>query len=61
MKKIGDVLAVIGIILVVYSFLGRFISEPTLGFGIIKVSANSGLTFANSLLLISILLKSWSK
>ena len=57
MKTLGNALAVIGILLVLYATLGRFIGNPTIGVGIVRIQAGSGLVMANSLMLISLLIK----
>lgn len=57
MKMVANVLAVIGILLVVYSVFGRFYGVPAIGAGIIESYARSGLIMANSLILIAILIK----
>jgi len=61
MKDAWKFVALAGIGLVIYSVIGRFFGFNTLGFGVVKVSALSGLLLAQSLLLVSILLKLWEK
>lgn len=61
MKNLSNVLAVLGVLLVVYSVIGRFLAEPSIGMGIIKISGLAGLAMANSLMLISIILKLGNK
>ena len=61
MKNLSSALAVIGILLVIYSVVGRFIGAPTIGLGLIKVTAKAGLVTANSIMLIAIITKLWSK
>lgn len=53
MKNLANLLAVIGILLVIYSVLGRFIGGQTIGMGILKAQATSGLILGNSLMLIA--------
>lgn len=57
MKNLGNLLAVIGILLVIYSILGRFVGSATIGLGIVQVQATSGLILGNSLMLIAVLIK----
>ena len=57
MKGLGKIVAVAGILLLVYSVMGRFVGGETIGLGLVKLSALSGVVAANSLLLIAILLK----
>jgi len=61
MKKLIKTLAVLGILLVIYSVVFRFVSETSIGLGLVRLSAGAGLTMANSLMLIALLLKSWDK
>ncbi|NQT90564.1 MAG: hypothetical protein HQ558_04845 [Candidatus Omnitrophica bacterium] len=61
MKNLANLLALVGILLVIYSVLGRFIGNQTIGVGILKVQAQSGLLLANSLMLIALLAKSNGK
>lgn len=61
MKNLVNVLGVVGILLVIYSILGRFVGDATIGLGIVKIQAVSGLTLANSIMLIAILIKSMGK
>lgn len=57
MKNVANLLAVIGILLVIYSILGRFIGGVTIGLGIFKIQALSGLVVGNSLMLIAVVIK----
>lgn len=57
MKNLVNLLAAIGILLVIYSILGRFIGGTTIGLGIVHVQATSGLILGNSLMLIALLIK----
>lgn len=57
MKKIGDILALIGILMVVYTILARFVGGPSIGFGLVQMEAKAGLTVANSLMLVALLIK----
>ncbi|MFH1790800.1 MAG: hypothetical protein ABH885_02310 [Candidatus Omnitrophota bacterium] len=61
MKAIANVLALLGILLVVYAIAGRFIGVPQIGRGIIAVNAGSGVMTGNALMLVAIVLKLWSK
>lgn len=57
MKNLANALAVIGILLVIYSVLGRFVGDATIGLGILKIQALSGLVLANSIMLIAVVIK----
>jgi hypothetical protein len=57
LKQVGNIVAMAGLLAFVYSFLGRFIGGPTIGLGIIKAEASSGMAAANSVMLIAILMK----
>ena len=61
MNILKKMFALSGVLLLIYSILGRFIGEPTLGLGIIRIPATSGILLANSFMLISILIKPASK
>ena len=61
MNILKNVLAISGILLFIYSILGRYIGGPTLGLGIMRVSAQSGILIANSFMLFSILIRPVSK
>lgn len=58
MKGLGNILGFAGILLVIYTLIGRFIGAPTIGFGIAVIEAKAGLLMANALMLIAILMKS---
>ena len=57
MKGIANTLAVIGILLLIYSIVGKFIGGPGIGLGIVATHASAGIAMANSIMLIAILLK----
>ena len=57
MKQLANVVAVVGVLLFLYSVVGRFIGGNTIGLGILELRAGSGLVTANSLMLIAALLK----
>lgn len=57
MKGLSNVLVGLGILVLVYSILGRFVGASTLGLGIMQLSSTAGITFANALLLLGILTK----
>ncbi|MBI4678225.1 MAG: hypothetical protein HY748_11640 [Elusimicrobia bacterium] len=61
MKLLGNILAGAGIVVAVYSVIGRFAGGPTIGLGMIAASAQSGLVFANLLLLASLVVARWEK
>lgn len=58
MKAIANILAFIGVFLVIYAVIGRFVGASSIGLGIIVIHAKSGLILANSFILISLLIKS---
>ena len=57
MKGLGKIAAGAGVLLLIYSVVGRFVGGPTIGLGLVELDPKSGMIFANSLLLIAILLK----
>ena len=61
MNILKKMFALLGVLLLIYSILGRFVGECTLGLGIISISAPSGILLANSFMLISLLIKRASK
>ena len=61
MNILKKLFALIGVLLLIYSILGRFIGSTSLGLGIISISVPSGILLANSFLLLSILIKPASK
>ena len=61
MKNVVNVLAILGVILVIYSLIGKFVDEQSIGLGIIKAAPRTGLVLGNSLMLISIVLRQWEK
>ena len=56
MKNIANVLAVLGILVIVYSAIGKLIGQASINFGIVSVYPISGLIVGNSLMLIAILI-----
>jgi len=58
MKMLSGLLGLLGILLALYAIFGRFVGGMTIGLGIISISAQSGLVLANTLILISLLLRS---
>jgi hypothetical protein len=61
MKKLIDLLVIVAVLLLLYSIIGRFIGRPTVGFGVIKSQASSGILLANSLMLVVLIIKSYIK
>jgi hypothetical protein len=61
MKDAWKFVALAGIGMLIFAVIGRFFGFTTLGFGVVRVSGASGLLLAQSLLLVSILLKLWDK
>ena len=61
MKRIGDILGIAGILLALYTLIGRFIGGPTVGFGLVEIQAKSMLATANSMMLISLLIRTSGK
>ncbi len=61
MKNLANLLAGLGILLAVYSVLGRFIGGTSIGCGLVATQAKSGVILANSLMLISILIRQFGK
>ena len=61
MKNLSTVIAVAGILLAVYSVIGRFVGDPAIGLGIIPIKAKAGLILANSLMLVSVIMKQREK
>jgi hypothetical protein len=61
-KMLGNILAIVGIILVIYCILARLTaSGETIRFGIIETYLRTALTMANSLILTGIFLKTLGK
>ena len=58
MKALANVLGVAGILIILYSFIGRFVGGAAVSYGLVKTTASGSLTIGNSILLIAILLKS---
>ena len=61
MKNLGNLVAAIGMLMFVYSVAARFISSPTIGFGLIEASASSGILTANGIMLIGLIIREWGK
>ena len=61
-KMLGNILAIVGIILVIYCLLARLTaSGETIKFGIIETYMRTALTMANSLMLMGIFLRTLGK
>ncbi len=61
MKGLGNILTILGVVLVIYSIIGKFIGEPTIGFGLLSIKAVSGITMAIFLVVLGIAVKLWDK
>lgn len=61
MKTLANIIAVLAILLFIYSILGRFVGETTIGLGVIKALPRSGIVVANFFMLLAIMVKLWSK
>ncbi|MFC1807890.1 hypothetical protein ACFL0T_05940 [Candidatus Omnitrophota bacterium] len=55
MEGIGKILAVLGVLMAIYTILGRFLGGPTIGLGIITLQASTGLLVAILLITMAIL------
>ncbi len=56
MKGLGRLVALAGVLLFIYSIVGRFVGGPTIGFGIISASPIAGMVAANGLMLIGVVI-----
>ncbi|GEM_PF-1648855 len=61
MNMLKNIFALLGVLLLIYSILGKFMGGPSLGLGIIGVSAQSGILIANAFMLVSILIRDVKK
>lgn len=61
MKRLGNTLTVVGILLIVYSIIGKFVGKPTIGMGFIELHAISGVIMAIAIMVIGISVKLWDK
>ena len=62
MKGLGDALVIFGVLLVLYSIIGRFfIGGPEIGLGFAKLKAISGVTAATFCVLLGIAFKLWDQ
>ena len=61
MKNISNIVGLVGVAVLVYAIVGRFIGGHTLGLGFVSIIASSGLLIANSLILVAIFLRLWEK
>ncbi len=57
MKKMGDVLMVLGVLLLAYSLIGKFVNGPSIFGYIYPIDPKTGVLFANTLLLLAVLAK----
>jgi len=61
MKNLGNLISAMGILLFVYSIVGKFIGGPTIGLGFLVTSSLSGMVFGVGLMLIGMIAKDWEK
>ena len=61
MKNLANVLVVMGILLIIYTVIGKLMGLSLINFGIVKTFPFTCLTMANSLMLIAVLIKLSSK
>ena len=61
MKGLSKIIGMVGILLAVYSVIGRFVYQPTIGFGLAPLSATAGLVASANVMLISIVVRLWEK
>lgn len=52
---------VIGILILVYSIIEKFVGSPTINIGPIEIDGISGVIMANAIMLVGISLKLWNK
>ena len=57
MKNLVNILAGIGILLVIYAIVGKLMGLPFISLGIVKTFPLTSLVLANSLMLIAVLIK----
>ncbi|NQT94839.1 MAG: hypothetical protein HQ572_00160 [Candidatus Omnitrophica bacterium] len=58
MKGLANILGVLGVLIVIYAVVGRFVGGATIGLGIIGITAKAALILANSLILVALFIKS---
>ena len=62
MKSVGNTLVILGLLILIYSIIGRFfIGGPAIGLGFIKLKAISGVTTATFCVLLGIAVKLWDQ
>jgi len=61
MKNFGNLISAAGIILFVYSIVGRFVGDYTIGLGVVKAAASSGMIAGIGVMLIGIIAQNWEK
>jgi hypothetical protein len=59
MKNAWFVIGLFGVFMFLYSLGGAFIDRPTIGLTFADVRAATGLTIANSIMLVAVLVKLW--
>jgi hypothetical protein len=58
MKALANVLGIVGVLVVLYALIGRFVGSASVNYALVKTTASGSLTVGNSLLLLALLLKS---
>ena len=62
MKGLGNALVILGVVVVLYSILGRFMGRgPGIGLGIIHIKAASGIAMATFCVALGIAVKLWNQ
>ncbi len=61
MKNLANIIIVLGFLVGVYSILGRFVGQPTIGFGVMALKAGSGINAATFIIVSGAALKFWNK
>lgn len=61
MKNLGNALTIVAILMVIYSILGRYVGAPTIGLGLFKINAISGVIMAIFFIVLGIAIKLWDQ
>jgi len=61
MKGLGNMIAMLGILVFVYSIVGRYVGGATIGLGIVKTTATAGLVLGSGIMLIGIVINQLGK
>ena len=60
MKGLGNTLVIVGVLVLLYSVLGRFMGKgPGIGLGIAQIKASSGIAMATFCVALGIAVKLW--